>query len=128
MAKRISKTPDPIKKRNLLYSGEGQPSEMVAIAEEFLRKGQMHDAIEDANQYGPSEPFTIVFNREPLSGDLAVDGTVDSNDLAELCYYWLSGNGSIHNDYYERADANRDEAVDFSDFALLAANWLKSID
>lgn len=89
---------------------------------------QMHDAIEDANQYGPSEPFTIVFNREPLSGDLAVDGTVDSNDLAELCYYWLSGNGSIHNDYYERADANRDEAVDFSDFALLAANWLKSID
>lgn len=89
---------------------------------------QMYDAVEDANQYEPSEPFTIVFNREPLSGDLVVDGVVDINDLGAFCYYWLSGNGSIHNDYYERADADRDESVDFVDFALLASNWLKSID
>jgi len=88
---------------------------------------RIYDEIEDANQYEPSEPFTIVFNREPLYGDLAVDGTVDINDLAELCYYWLSDDGSIHNDYYERADANRDKSVDIFDFSLLAMHWLKSI-
>jgi hypothetical protein len=89
---------------------------------------QVYDEMEDANQYEPSEPFTIVFNKEPLYGDLIVDGTVDGNDFAEFCYYWLSDNGSIHNDYYERADADRDGFVNFSDFALLALNRLESID
>ena len=81
----------------------------------------------DPNHYQPSEPFTIVFNREPLAGDLLVDGTVDAKDLTEFSYYWLSQNSSIHNDYYERADSNRDGSVDLADFSLLASNWLQSL-
>ena len=78
---------------------------------------------DDPNHYQPSEPFTIVFNREPIPGDLVVDGTVDNKDLIELCYYWLGNQGDRANDYYERADANRDGTVNFADFALLAQNW-----
>lgn len=83
---------------------------------------RMYDEIEDANQYEPSEPFTIVFNREPLSGDLVIDGVVDMRDLSEFCYYWLQDNGSKSNDYYERADTNRDGQVDLFDFAVFANN------
>ena len=76
----------------------------------------------DPNYYRPSEPFTVVFNREPLAGDLAVDGKVDAADLARFCYYYLKMDGSVYNDHYERADANRNGWVDLIDFALLAAN------
>ena len=88
----------------------------------------LYDRLDDGDQYEPSEPFTIVFNTEPLAGDLAVDGIVDINDLAEFSYYWLATEGSIHNDYYERADSNRDGQIDFLDFTLLASNWLESLD
>jgi len=80
----------------------------------------------DRNDYRPSEPFTIVFNREPLAGDLAVDGKVDGADLVRFCYYYLKINGSVDNDYYERADVNRNGSVDLLDFALLGANWAYS--
>ncbi|MGD2095542.1 MAG: dockerin type I domain-containing protein [Phycisphaerales bacterium] len=82
----------------------------------------------DPNHLEPSEPFTIVFNREPLAGDLVVDGMVDIKDLAEFSYYWLGEGGDKVNDYYERTDANRDGLVDFLDFALLASNWQKAIN
>jgi hypothetical protein len=77
--------------------------------------------------YESSEPFSVVFNAEPLAGDLVVDGTVDINDLAELSYYWLKDEGSIYNDYYERADSNRDGKVNLVDFAMLASNWLETL-
>ncbi len=83
---------------------------------------QMYDAL---GPYEPSEPFTIVFNTEPLAGDLVVDGKVDIHDLAEMSYYWLRDDGSINNDYYERADADRDGKVNMLDFAKLASNWLE---
>ncbi len=86
---------------------------------------QLYDAL---GQYEPSEPFTIVFNAEPLAGDLVVDGVVDTDDLAELAYYWLRNEGSICNDYYERADLNRDGDVDLLDFAMFALNWLDVLD
>ena len=54
---------------------------------------------------------------------MAVDGKVDAVDLVEFSYYWLENKGSRANDYYERADANRDGKVDFYDFALMASNW-----
>jgi hypothetical protein len=47
-------------------------------------------------------------------------------DLAELSLHWLGLDPSKDNDYWERADADRDEAVDFYDFALLALNWRTS--
>ncbi|MBE0537288.1 MAG: hypothetical protein IH624_16615 [Phycisphaerae bacterium] len=82
------------------------------------------DALDDGDKYAPSKPFTVVFNRQPLSGDLVVDGIVDCHDLAAFLHHWLHAAGAISNDNYERADANRDGHVDFMDFAMLAANWL----
>jgi len=79
---------------------------------------------DDIGGYEPSEPFSVVFVKDPLAGDLVIDGVVDINDLAEFCYYWLQDNGDRSNDYYERADANRDGQVDFLDFAMLANHWL----
>jgi dockerin type I repeat protein len=81
----------------------------------------LYDAIDG---YEPSEPFSVVFVKDPLAGDLVIDGIVDINDLAEFCYYWLQDNGDKSNDYYERSDANRDGQVDFWDFAILANHWL----
>ena len=88
---------------------------------------RMYDEIDDADRYGASERFTVVFVREPLAGDLVVDGRVDMYDLAMLGRRWSSRNASITNDYYERADANRDGRVDFIDLALLTANWLNCL-
>ena len=83
----------------------------------------LYDALDDGAQYEPSEPITIVFNVEPLAGDLVVDRIVDMTDLLELGHYWLSADAGSHNDYCERADTNRDGAVNLVDFALLASNW-----
>lgn len=84
---------------------------------------QVGDALEDGHSYEPSAPVTIVFNAEPRAGDLAVDGWVDIADLCELCRYWLAPESSIHNDYGERADTDRDGLVDWFDFARMASNW-----
>jgi hypothetical protein len=83
---------------------------------------------DDIGTYEQSEPFSVVFVKDPLAGDLVIDGVVNMDDLAEFCYYWLEDNGDKSNDYYERADANRSGAVDFTDFALLAPNWLESME
>lgn len=82
----------------------------------------------DPNHLQPSEPFTIVFNQEPLPGDLAVNDMVDIKDLVEFSYYWLGNEGNRNNDYYERADTNRDGSVDLIDFAFLASKWHKSLE
>jgi hypothetical protein len=84
---------------------------------------QIFDGIPGINQYEASEPFTLVFAGEPLAGDLAVNGTVDIIDVMEFSYYWLRDGACRANDYYERADTNRDGKVDFYDFALVASNW-----
>jgi hypothetical protein len=88
----------------------------------------LSDSLDDGEQYEPSEPFTIVFNTQPLAGDLVIDGIVDISDLAEFSRFWLASDSSIHNDYHERADSDRNGYVDFLDFALLAANWLKPME
>lgn len=80
---------------------------------------------DDPNHYQTSDPFSIVFNCEPLAGDLVVDEIVDQKDLFEISYYWLKDQGGKANDYYERADANKDGIVNFKDFALFALNWKK---
>lgn len=83
---------------------------------------RMYDAL---NKYQPSDYFSLVFVKDPLAGDVVINGVVDLKDLSEFCYYWLEENGGRENDYYERTDANKDGRVDFADFALLANNWLK---
>jgi len=84
---------------------------------------RVYDELEDEDIYEPSEPVTIVFNVEPPAGDLVVNGKVDVPDLRRLAHYWLAERSSPENDYCERADANRDGAVNMLDFALLASNW-----
>jgi len=74
--------------------------------------------------YRQSEPFSVVFVSEPPPGDLVIDGVVDINDLYEFCYYWLYDNPGRQNDYYERADTNRDGYIDLVDFANISSNWL----
>lgn len=95
------------------------------------------DDINDANQYEPSEPFTVVFGTLPLNGDIHVDGNVDMMDLAKLSNYWLSSiDPNALNalemaravDYFDRVDTNKDYSVDFIDFVELANNWFESID
>ena len=71
-------------------------------------------------KYLPSEPFSVVFVKNPLAGDLVIDDVVDIYDLAEFCYYWLRGNSDKSNDYYERADINKDGEVNFIDFTLMS--------
>ena len=73
--------------------------------------------------YEPSEPFTIVFNVEPLAGDLLVDGVVGLADLAALSHHWLRPDAARRNDFWERADTNRDGVVNLLDFAHMARNW-----
>jgi hypothetical protein len=89
---------------------------------------RVRDSLDDGDQFAPSEPFTIAFNAAPLEGDLAVDGVVDTMDLMEFSHYWLRPGSSRHNDYWERADSNRDGRVDLQDFARLASNWRTSQD
>ena len=84
---------------------------------------RVYDTLDDGDSYQPSQPVTIVFNIEPLPGDLVVDGHVDMEDLVRFSENWGAPKSSIENDYCERADANRDGFVDFTDFALLASSW-----
>lgn len=86
--------------------------------------------------YQPSEPFTLVFGRAPLPGDVWVDGTVDTADLAHLAAHWTNAYDTTdpnclayarQSDYFQRADINRDYQVNLLDWARLAANWLKSL-
>lgn len=81
---------------------------------------RLHDR---CGRYESSEPFTIVFNAEPVAGDLVVDGIVGPDDMAALSRRWLRRDAARRNDFWERADTNRDGAVNLIDFALLAANW-----
>ena len=85
---------------------------------------RLYDDLDDGRTYETSETFTIVFNKLPLAGDLILDGDVDIADLSRLCDFWLASDSSVPNDYYERADTNRDGFVNMHDFALLASNWL----
>ncbi len=84
---------------------------------------RLRDDLVDGEQYEASEFFTVVFSREPASGDLWVDGLVDCQDLLKLSRYWLFADGSRPNDYWERVDTNRNGLVDMGDFARLAENW-----
>ncbi|GEM_PF-382720 len=87
-------------------------------------------------RYQTSKPFTFVFGRSPLPGDVWVDGGVDYADLAHLVSHWTQGydpadpNCLTHarqSDYCQRADINQDFTVDLLDWARLAKNWLEAL-
>jgi len=84
---------------------------------------RLHDEIADSDQYEPSDMISVVFFRGPPAGDLVIDGRIDFLDLMRFVEVWLYGGGSRANDYYERADVNRDGWVDLRDLAGIAESW-----
>ena len=88
---------------------------------------------DELEMYQPSEPVTIVFMNAPPAGDLTLDGMVGLADLLFFMDYWLDYSdatrynvrGQAAYDLFERADINRDYAVDMADFAILARHWLE---
>jgi hypothetical protein len=82
---------------------------------------RIYDAL---GKYQPSDEFSIVFVKDPLDGDVVIDGTVNLSDLERWLDYWLLEDGGYNNDFYYRCDMNRDGRVDLCDFAMLAKNWL----
>ena len=76
--------------------------------------------------YVAAAEYTIVFGKEPEKGDIFVDGKIDGCDLAILGRQWLQNalyDDLLKTDYFERADINKDGAVNFVDYACLASNW-----
>ncbi len=74
--------------------------------------------------YHSSEPFTVVFVSDPLSGDIVVDNFVNLADFAFISRYWLSTDASTINDYQQRADHDRSGTVDLLDLIALLENYL----
>ena len=56
-----------------------------------------------------------------LFGDIDGNGSVDARDLKILVFYWAD---SCH-DICSSVDIHKDGFIDFADYALLAADWLK---
>jgi hypothetical protein len=56
-----------------------------------------------------------------LAGDIVGDCIVDMRDLAELIYKWLN-----QGDCLGRADIDGNNTVNFSDFVILADDWLNN--
>jgi hypothetical protein len=91
---------------------------------------------DDLGMYHPSDAVTVVFLNPTLDGDLTVDRLVDIQDAAAFFERWLAfsdcalftGQGKAALDLFERADINRDYAVDLADFAWLAYNWARGTD
>jgi len=79
---------------------------------------------DELGKYQPSQPVSVVFVKDPPAVDLVIDGVVNIYDLAEFCCFWLQDNGGKANDYYERADVDKNGQADFHDFALFASNWM----
>ncbi len=67
-----------------------------------------------------------------LTGDIApnpVDGAVDMQDMSTCMQAWLSSSGDANFNYLcdIAPESRSDGKVNFHDFALMAANWMKSI-
>ncbi len=80
---------------------------------------------DELGQYLPAPEVTVAFVREPVAGDLWVNGTVDLADILELAASWLRQGANRVNDNYERADMNHDGRVDLIDLAMMAENWMR---
>lgn len=86
---------------------------------------RLYDAL---GRYQPSLTCTIVFCQPPAPGDIVVDGFVDAVDLVEFCKKWLIDGADRSNDFYERADINRDGTVNILDFAALSGSGFQFVN
>jgi hypothetical protein len=59
-----------------------------------------------------------------LAGDFDDSNTVNINDLAVFCWYWLKE----YSEYQQcqKADLNKDGIIAFEDLAVFAQNWLQA--
>jgi parallel beta-helix repeat protein len=69
--------------------------------------------------YGGTVEASMALPGWALLADLTNDGIVDFNDLAVFVEYWLDSGHCIP------GDLNRNESVDFADFALMGFDWLE---
>jgi hypothetical protein len=67
----------------------------------------------------------IQLHLDSIPGDSEPDGDVDSADLDQLASNWLEADCD-EPDWCDGCDLNRDEAVDFDDFADFGAVWLET--
>jgi hypothetical protein len=71
-----------------------------------------------------TSPSTSVDMGTLLEGNANDDEVVDMFDLDDVAASWLQSKGDAA--YDAGADFDRNESVNFCDFALMAANWLRS--
>jgi len=63
---------------------------------------------------------------ETRFSDLVYNHTIGMVDLTVFMQHWLDSGCNPDNNYCDRADINRDGAVDLTDYSLLGNNWLQS--
>ena len=85
------------------------------------------------NFAGNARIINITYN-EPNSfwyaaipADLDLSNTVDFLDFSKFSAYWQQTDCNQSNNWCNRADINHSSAVDLSDLAILADNWLRGL-
>ena len=63
---------------------------------------------------------------DPVSGDFLCPDGVDMIELGFWAEHWLDYNCDESSEC-GRVDLNRDDVIDFTDFAIFAGNWLLGI-
>ena len=61
---------------------------------------------------------------QPVLGDYFCPDGVDMIDMEHLALHWLDTGCDETNDYCDWAEISNDSTIDFTDFAILADNWL----
>lgn len=72
-----------------------------------------------------SEPNSFWYAAIPA--DLDLSNTVDFLDFSKFSTYWQQTECNESNNWCNRADINQSSAVDLSDLAILADNWLRGL-
>ena len=64
---------------------------------------------------------------QPVLGDYFCPDGVDMIDMEHLALHWLDTGCDETNDYCDWAEISNDSTIDFTDFAILAGNWLAGL-
>ena len=64
---------------------------------------------------------------QPVLGDYFCPDGVDMIDMEHLALHWLDTGCDETNDYCDWAEISNDSTIDFTDFAILADNWLAGL-
>jgi len=78
----------------------------------------------DGQTYGPRLEVTSIAVKGDVKGDFEPDGDVDFFDLVSFFDHWLDQGCGEPNQWCQTTDLDQSGIVNFTDFALLAQNWL----